>query len=87
MKDTGKTLAVLAALFAVFTAAMFGLNTVTGPIIESNNSSEAYAPLFAVMPEAEDFQVLYMADGSVETALVDVTETVQAIYQETSGLG
>ena len=42
MKDTGKTLAVLAALFAVFTAAMFGLNTVTGPIIESNNSSEAY---------------------------------------------
>lgn len=87
MKDTGKTLAVLAALFAVFTAAMFGLNTVTGPIIESNNSSEAYAPLFAVMPEAEDFQVLYMADGSVETALVDVPETVQAIYQETSGLG
>ena len=86
-KETGKTLVVLVALFAVFSAAMFGLNTVTGPIIESNNSSAAFAPLFAVMPEAENFDVLYMADGSVETALVDVPETVQAIYQETSGLG
>ena len=32
-KETGKTLVVLVALFAVFSAAMFGLNTVTGPII------------------------------------------------------
>jgi len=78
---------VLVALFAVFTAAMIGLNTVTGPIIESNNAAGEFAPLFAVMPEAENFEQIYAADGSVETALADVPGTVQAIYAETSGMG
>ena len=86
-KQTGKAAVVLVALFAVFAAAMFGLNFVTGPIIESNNASQAYGPLFAVMPEAKDFEPIYMADGSVPTTLVDVPETVMAIYKETSGLG
>ena len=85
--QTGKAAVVLVALFAVFAAAMFGLNFVTGPIIESNNASQAYGPLFAVMPEAEDFELIYMADGSVTSTLVDVPETVQAIYRETSGKG
>ncbi|MBE6964187.1 MAG: FMN-binding protein [Ruminococcaceae bacterium] len=86
-KQTGKAAVVLVALFAVFTAAMIGLNTVTGPIIESNNAAGEFAPLFAVMSEAKDFEPVYAADGSVETTLVDVPETVQAIYAETSGMG
>lgn len=86
-KETGKAVVVLAALFVVFSAAMFGLNFVTGPIIESNNASQAYAPLFAVMPEAKDFVQIYAKDGSVASELTAVPETVQAIYEETSGLG
>ena len=54
-KQIGKAFAMLTVLFAVFAAASFGLNTVTGPIIEANNASQAYGPLFAVIPEAEDF--------------------------------
>ncbi len=86
-KQYGKATAVLAALFVVFAAAMFGLNFVTGPMIEANNASAAYGPLFAVMPEAKDFEPVYMADGSVVSTLTEVPDTVQAIYQETSGLG
>ncbi|MBR5537896.1 MAG: FMN-binding protein [Clostridia bacterium] len=86
-KQTGKAIAVLAALFVVFSAAMFGLNFVTGPMIEANNASQAYGPLFAVMPEADDFEPIYMADGSVVSTLVEVPETVKAVYKETSGLG
>ena len=86
-KQTGKAVAVLAALFVVFAAAMFGLNFVTGPMIEANNASQAYGPLFAVMPEADDFEPIYMADGSVISTLVEVPETVKAVYKETSGLG
>ena len=86
-KQTGKAIVVLVALFAVFSVAMFGLNFVTGPMIEANNASRAYGPLFAVMPEADDFEPVYMADGSVASTLVEVPETVKAIYKETSGLG
>lgn len=86
-KQTGKAAVVLVALFAVFAVAMFGLNFVTGPMIEANNASQAYGPLFAVMPEADDFEPIYMADGSVASTLVDIPETVKAVYKETSGLG
>ena len=86
-KQTGKAIVVLVALFAVFAVAMFGLNFVTGPMIEANNASQAYGPLFAVMPEADDFEPIYMADGSVVSTLVEVPETVKAVYKETSGLG
>ena len=44
-KQTGKAILVLVALFAVFAVAMFGLNFVTGPMIEANNASQAYGPL------------------------------------------
>ena len=86
-KQTGKAIVVLVALFAVFSVAMFGLNFVTGPMIEANNASQAYGPLFAVMPEADDFEPVYMADGRVASTLVEVPETVKAIYKETSGYG
>ena len=69
-KQTGKAAVVLVALFAVFTAAMIGLNTVTGPIIESNNAAGEFAPLFAVMSEAKDFEPVYAADGSVAVLAV-----------------
>ena len=87
MKQTGKAAVLLVALFAVFTAVMMGLNVVTGPIIASNGSAQQFAPLFAVMPDAQGFEQIYAADGSVETTLMDVPETVQSIYAETSGLG
>ena len=86
-KQTGKAAVVLVALFAAFAAVMMGLNVVTGPIIESNNAAGEFAPLFAVMPEAKDFEQIYAVDGSVATTLADVPETVQAIYSEVNGLG
>ncbi|MBQ4578579.1 MAG: FMN-binding protein [Clostridia bacterium] len=86
-KQTGKAIVTLVALFAVFAVAMFGLNFVTGPMIEANNASQAYGPLFAVMPEADDFEPIFMADGSVASTLVDIPDTVKAVYKETSGLG
>lgn len=86
-KHTGKTVALAAVLFVVFSAAMMGLNVITGPIIESNGAAAQFAPLLAVMPEAQDFEQVYDAVDSAASGLANVPETVQSIYRETSGLG
>lgn len=79
-KQTGKIAALLAALVVVLSAMLIGINVVTGPIIESNGASAAFAPLFAVMPDAENFE-------EVTATLSDVPASVIAIYKETSGKG
>lgn len=86
MKRT-KTTLLAAVLFVVFSAAMVGLNVVTGPIIESNGAAAQFAPLLAVMPEAENFEQLYDAADAASYDLVDVPATVQSIYSEVNGLG
>ena len=71
-KQTGKIAALLAALVVVLSAMLIGINVVTGPIIESNGASAAFAPLFAVMPDAENFE-------EVTATLSDVPASVIAV--------
>ena len=78
---------VLVLIFAVFALVLFGINIFAAPLIEANGSAQQFAPLYSVMPEAKDFELIYDANDSAASALVDVPETVQAIYSETSGLG
>ena len=80
IKHLINTIAILLCIVAVFGAVMFGLNFITGPIIEENNKGAEFAPLLAVMPEAENFE-------DVTATLAGVPESVIAIYKETSGRG
>ena len=86
-KEFSKSIVVLMALFVVAALLLTGLNTVTAPLIEANGASAQFEPLFAVMPEAENFDVLYDVNDAASSALVDVPATVQGVYSETSGLG
>ena len=78
---------VLVLIFAVFALVLLGINIFAAPLIEANGSAQQFAPLYSVMPEAKGFELIYDANDSAASALVDVPETVQAIYSETSGLG
>ena len=86
-KQNGKIFGLLAALVAFFAVAMFGLNFVTGPLIAKNGNAQELAPLYSVMPDAAGFEKLYDAADAASSTLVDVPETVQTIYAETSGKG
>ena len=86
-KEFSKSIVLLLVLFIVAALALTGINTVTAPIIEANGASAQFEPLFAVMPEAENFDVLYDVNDAAASALADVPATVQGIYSETSGLG
>lgn len=77
-----KTIAVLLVIILVFSGAMFGLNFITGPVIEANNAGAVFAPLLAVMPEGAAFG----GDAQV-TDLQDVPASVVAVYREANGLG
>ncbi len=80
IKHLLNTIVILLAIALVFGAAMFGLNFITGPIIEEHNQGAQFAPLLAVMPDAENFE-------DVTATLAGVPESVIAIYKETSGKG
>ncbi len=77
----------LIVLFLVFALLLTGLNTWAGPIIEQGEASQAVGPLMEVLPGAQGFDLLYSNDGSAGSELVDVPESVESIYSETSGLG
>jgi Na+-translocating ferredoxin:NAD+ oxidoreductase RnfG subunit len=80
IKHLLKTVAILLCIVAIFGVAMFGLNFLTGPIIAENNKGAEFAPLLAVMPDAEGFE-------DVTATLAGVPESVIAIYKETTGRG
>jgi len=80
-----KSIIVLVLCLALSLALISAVNTHTAPIIESNAGAAEFEPLYAVMPDAQGFETVYALGA--ETELVDVPETVQAIYSETSGLG
>ena len=85
-----KTILISLVICAVFGAAMFGINFYTGPIIEANNAGAELAPLLAVMPDGASFgadALIYDANGTVNTALVNVPESVISVYKEAKGLG
>lgn len=80
IKHLINTIAILLAFVVVFGAVMFGLNFITGPIIEENNKGAEFAPLLAVMPDADNFE-------EITSTLAGVPESVIAVYKETSGRG
>lgn len=80
-KNVISGIAVLLAIVLVFGAAIFGLDTVTGPIIAANLAARATGALAEVLPAGVVFEALDMA------TLVDVPATVTAIHKETAGAG
>lgn len=84
-----KTLIVTVLTLALAFGLVYGVNLFAAPIIEANESSAAFEPLYAVLPEAKGFELLYSAAdpaaGSLDPATVG--EDVQALYRETSGQG
>ena len=86
-KERSNPALVLVILFVAAALLLFCLNFLTGPIIEKNGSAQAFAPLFSVMPDAKDFEVLYDVNDSAASELKDVPETVQSVCRETSDLG
>ena len=77
-KDAVKGVIVPVLIVVVFLAALTGVGAYTAPIIEANGSAAELEPLFEVMPDAAGFEAV---------ALDTVPDTVQGVYQETSGLG
>lgn len=86
-KELFKGLLIMLVVVLVFAGAMFGLNFHTAPLIEANNQGAALAPLKAVMPDADGFELLYDANDAASSALKDVASDVIVVYKETSGKG
>ena len=85
-----KSAVILLLIVAVFSAAMFGLNFHTGPLIEANNAGAALAPLLAVMPEGSAFDgeaLIYDAADPAASALAEVGPEVLRVYREANGAG
>lgn len=77
----------LVALVAVAAGALTGLNVLTAPVIEKNAAGQQTELLYAVLPDAEGFDLLYDANAADASAMTDVPETVRYVYSETSGMG
>lgn len=86
-KELFKGLIIMVLIVLVFSGAMYGLNFYTAPLIEENNAGAALAPLKAVMPDANGFELLYDSSNTSTSALKDVAEDVIVIYKETSNKG
>lgn len=86
-KEFSKSVLALVAIVLVAVLLLTGLNFITAPLIAENGSAAAFAPLYAVMPDAAGFELLYDAASPADSALSDVPESVQSIYGETGGMG
>ncbi len=75
-----KTFGILLIVIAIFGGAMFGLNFVTGPIIEANNAGAAAGRLNEVMPGGTAYE-------DVTATLSGVPASVVKVHKETAGLG
>ena len=65
-------------IFFVAAALLFGINSVTAPVIAEKEASSQFASLISVLPGASDFE---------ELSLDNMPETVTAVYSEKNGLG
>ena len=84
------TALIIFIISATFGGAMFGLNFITGPMIEANNAGAEFAPLLAVMPEGAEFDgeaLIYDSENPSASALKNVPTSVLSVYQEKNGLG
>lgn len=86
-KEFSKSVLALVAIVLVAVLLLTGLNFITAPLIAENGSAAAFAPLYAVMPDAAGFDRLYDAADPDSSALANVPASVQSIYGETGGMG
>lgn len=86
-KEFSKSVLALVAIVLVAVLLLTGLNFITAPLIAENGSAAAFAPLYAVMPDAAGFDQLYDAADPGSSALANVPASVQSIYGETGGMG
>lgn len=86
-KEFSKSVLALVAIVLVAVLLLTGLNFITAPLIAENGSAAAFAPLYAVMPDAAGFDQLYDAADPDISALANVPASVQSIYGETGGMG
>ena len=84
------TTLIILTISLTFGLAMFGLNFITGPMIEANNAGAEFAPLLAVMPEGAQFDgdaLIYDSENASASALKNIPASVLSIYKEKNGLG
>lgn len=86
-KEFSKSVLALVAIVLVTVLLLTGLNFITAPLIAENGSAAAFAPLYAVMPDAAGFDQLYDAADPGSSALANIPASVQSIYGETGGMG
>lgn len=86
-KEFSKSVLALIAIVLVAVLLLTGLNFITAPLIAENGSAAAFAPLYAVMPDAAGFDQLYDAADPGSSALANIPASVQSIYGETGGMG
>ena len=80
-KELFKGLLIMLVVVLVFAGAMFGLNFHTAPLIEANNQGAALAPLKAVMPDADGFELLYDANDAANSTLKDAEADLIVVYK------
>lgn len=83
MKKAGLFKAIIIMLInvTVFGTAAFGLNFITGPIIEENKAGAALGALKEVLPEGEKFEDI------TATITIDAASGIKEVYKETNGKG
>ena len=86
-KEFSKSVLALVAIVLAAVLLLTGLNFITAPLIAENGSAAAFAPLYAVMPDAAGFDQLYDAADPDSSALANVPVSVRSIYGETGGMG
>ena len=86
-KEFSKSVLALVAIVLAAVLLLTGLNFITAPLIAENGSAAAFAPLYAVMPDAAGFDQLYDAADPGSSALANVPASVQSIYGEAGGMG
>lgn len=80
MKKLATTIAILFIIVAVFCGTMFGLNFITGPIIEANQAGAANDRLNSVMPGGQSYT-------DITATLTGVPSNVVKVSKENSGKG
>ena len=86
-KEFSKSVLALVAIVLAAVLLLTGLNFITAPLIAENGSAAAFAPLYAVMPDAAGFDQLYDAADPGSSSLANIPASVQSIYGETGGMG
>ena len=85
-----KTLSIQFIVVVLFAGAMFGLNFITGPIIEANNQRARFDTLKAVMPKGalfDESSLIYSSENPEAWTLQSVPSSVLTVYKEKNDLG